>query len=70
MRNLTDEQALDLAFDIVRDHLFNGVEFIDLTEHVDENMDEDEATDGDYREVSEQVETILNKLIDALVDLD
>jgi hypothetical protein len=76
MRNLTDEQVQEIAYDIVRDHLMGGVEYIDLVETVNEFMDDgglgedggEEATDDDYKTVSSVVENLLDKLQTVLAE--
>jgi len=70
MRNLRDEQAVELAFDIVRDHLLAGVEYIDVVEAVDESFEEEDPTDEDYSVVNKQVDRLMNLLIEELIDLN
>lgn len=72
MRNLTEEQALELAFDVVDDHLRAGVEYRDVTGAVDERAfgEEEQPTDEDYRSVAKHVETLMDKLLDELIDMN
>ena len=68
MRNLTDEQAIYIATEIVREHLDSGVEYLDITEitnGVFEDDDED-ATDEDYTAVASSVDMILRRLASEL----
>lgn len=67
MRNLTDEQAAEIALDIVRDFLMEGVEFLTIAETVDDvmvDLDEDgeEATQEDYDAVENEVSRIVTGL--------
>lgn len=65
MRNISDEQANEIALQVVIDHFRAGIEFIDIVEAVDDTFleDEEEATDGDYKATDSQVIHILNNLI-------
>lgn len=71
MRNLTEEQALEVAFDVVYDHLRAGVEYLDVTGAVDECAfgEEEQPTDEDYRSVANHVQNLMDKLLDELVEL-
>lgn len=68
MRNLSDEQVTELGYNIVLDHLYDGIEYIAITESVDDSFgyDDDGATDEDYRNVSEFVSSILTTLRDLM----
>lgn len=69
MRNLTDEQAKEVALDLVQDLLRGGVEYLDVVEAVDAAMGVDEDDDfedaepDDYDAVEKQVNLWLDHLL-------
>ena len=68
MRNLTDEQVVELAYGIVSDHLREGIDYMGITEMVDNEVwdDDDQPTDEDYDSVHKRVEEILKGLVEQL----
>ena len=72
MRNLTEEQALEVAFDVVGDHLRAGVEYVDVTGAVDESAfgEEEQPTDEDYRSVANHVQNLMDKLLYELIEMN
>lgn len=71
MRNMTDDQAAEAARVIVADHLQAGIEFLDITEAVDEfwgaeDPDDETATDEDYRAVADAVDSVLRTLLNVI----
>lgn len=68
MRNMNDEEVKEISTLVVADHLRAGIEFLDITEVVDESFEDEEETptDEDYRAVATEVERILAFLTDRI----
>lgn len=68
MRNMNDEEVKEISILVVADHLRAGIEFLDITETVDESFEDEEETptDEDYRAVATEVERILAFLTDRI----
>lgn len=67
MRNLTDEQAREIAADIVQDMLSDDHGLGEIVEYVEEFLDDDGneevGTPADYREVEEQIRAFTTQLV-------
>lgn len=68
MATLTGSEVTHAAYDIVRDHLEDGVEFLSITEILYDNYEEPD--EEDWRVVDIKVNQIINNLIDLLVDME
>lgn len=66
MRNITDEQVDELARDITRDILDDGVELLTISESIDNFLfdadSEEDSTDEDLVAVRDRVDVLLTKL--------
>jgi hypothetical protein len=59
-RNLSDETVNEIAFDLVRDHLIQGIEYLAISESVPEY--EEDATEDDVEAVSNQIDVLLDRV--------
>lgn len=70
MRNLDQDQAAEVAFDVVRDHLLDGVEYMAVWETVyDQRDDIADVEEDDVKAVYSNVQLLLNKLVELLDEL-